>query len=325
MARKPRIEFPGALYHVIARGNNRQKIFTCEKDYEHFLFRLQQAKKRFKLILYAYALMPNHFHLLIETGEIPLSKIMQSLQLNYTQYFNRKNKRVGHLFQGRYKAILCQKESYLKELVRYIILNPIRAGLARRLTEWPWSSYLETIDLKDAEIVSTNDVLGLFGSRHKAAVFSFQKFINDGKREGHKKEYYTLKDQRILGEEEFAEDIIKNSENDFEYRKISFREVVDIVAKQTGIAYSQILSTTNERNGVKGRCMVAYICRNIAGFKAKEVGRQFRRSQSSISKLIHRAEKDIMNDGPQKQVLATIEDDIKKHYRPCIVRQLDEK
>ncbi len=269
--------------------------------------------------------MPNHFHLLIETGEIPLSKIMQSLQLNHTQYFNRKNKRVGHLFQGRYKAILCQKESYLKELVRYIILNPVRAGLAKHLTEWPWSSYSETIGRKDAEVVSINDVLGLFGVRRKIAISSFQKFINDGKREGHKKEYYTLKDQRILGEEEFAENIIKNTEADFEYRKISFREVVDIVAKQTGIERGRILSTTSERTGARGRGMVAYICRNIAGIKAKEVGRRFGKSQSTVSKSIKQVETDIMNNGPQKLILAVIEDDIKKRYRPCIVRQLDEK
>ena len=127
MARKPRIEFPGAFYHIIVRGNNRQKIFADDEDYKYFLGRLNHYKERFKFVLFAYVLMPNHIHLLLETGEVPLSRIMQSLQFTYTQKFNRRHKKVGHLFQGRYKAILCQKESYLLELIRYIVLNPVRA------------------------------------------------------------------------------------------------------------------------------------------------------------------------------------------------------
>ncbi len=324
MARKPRIEFPGALYHVIARGNNRQKIFTCEKDYEHFLFRLRQVKKRFKFILYAYALMPNHVHLLIETGEHPLSKVMQSLQLNYTQYFNRRYKRVGHLFQGRYKAILCQKENYLLELIRYIILNPIRAGLVSSLIKWPWSSYAEIVQGKNDPITSVGDVLSLFDRRHNAALISFQKFINDANVEGHKKEYYNLKDQRILGEKEFAEDVIKTAVDDFEYRKISIDEAVDIVAKHTGISRENILSMTNERRGAEGRGLVAYICRTIGGFRSKKLGKYFKRAESTISKMVKQVEINITRNKAKKELIANIEEEIKKLFRPCIVREINE-
>jgi len=325
MARKPRIEFPGALYHVIARGNDRQKTFACDRDYEHFLHLLRQAKERFKFTLYAYTLMPNHLHLLVETGEIPLSKIMQSLQLNYTQFFNRKYKRAGHLFQGRYKAMLCQKESYLLELIRYIILNPLRAKLSRSPKEWRWNSYFEIIHQTNPKKTITDDILPMFGKNRGTAFSAFQKFINGGLSSGYKKEYYELKDQRILGEKEFAEDIIKNITNDFEYRKITIAEVVDIVARHSCIDKEKILSATSERLGSKGRGLVAYICKTIAGCRSKKTGKYFKRSESMISKLVKCVELDMINDEKQRQLVADIEQEIKKNYDPCIVRQIDER
>jgi len=117
MARPPRIHFSGAFYHVIVRGNQRQPVFRFVSDYEKYQERLSYYQKLHQFLLHAYVLMPNHVHLLIEVGSVPLSKTMQGLQFSYTQYFNRAHKTVGHLFQGRYKAILCDKEAYLIELV----------------------------------------------------------------------------------------------------------------------------------------------------------------------------------------------------------------
>ena len=127
MARKPRIEFEGAFYHVITRGNQRQKIFRDEKDYKKYLEILSEYKKQYKYCLYSYILMNNHIHLLLETQDFPLSKIQQGINQRYTMYFNKKHKTVGHLFQGRYKAILCDKDKYLLSLIKYIHLNPVRA------------------------------------------------------------------------------------------------------------------------------------------------------------------------------------------------------
>ncbi|MEW5706922.1 MAG: transposase [Actinomycetota bacterium] len=128
MARKPRIEFAGVLYHVIARGNNKQVVFNTAEDYLYYLDRLRVAKEQYNFCLYSYCLMPNHVHLFIRTKETPLSHIMLMVQTSYAKYYNRKTKRVGHLFQNRYKAILCDIDAYLLELVRYIHLNPVRAG-----------------------------------------------------------------------------------------------------------------------------------------------------------------------------------------------------
>src|SRR5437867_3530730 len=143
MARRPRVNAPGLLYHVIVRGNQRQKTFRDKRDYEGYLERLARYQKRFAVKVYAYCLMPNHVHLLLEVSSAPLSKFMQGLQQAYTQYFNRRHHKVGHLFQGRYHAIICDKDAYLLALVRYIHLNPIRAKLTRRPEQFRYSGHRE--------------------------------------------------------------------------------------------------------------------------------------------------------------------------------------
>ena len=141
MARKPRIEIAGGLYHVISRGNNRRKIFRSHDDYLKFTGLLQQQKSKLPFYLYAYCLMPNHVHLLIEMQDDPLSRIMQILLTSYSQYYNRRYRKIGHLFQGRYKSILCQTDRYLGELVRYIHLNPVRARIVKRPEDFEYSGH----------------------------------------------------------------------------------------------------------------------------------------------------------------------------------------
>src|SRR4030043_2258655 len=131
MARKPRIEYEGTFYHIITRGNQRQRVFKRDDDFQKYISLISFYKVRYKYALYAYVLMSNHVHLLIETRENPLSKILQGINQSYTMYFNRKYGTVGHLFQGRYKAILCDKDAYLLTLIKYIHLNPVRAGMVR--------------------------------------------------------------------------------------------------------------------------------------------------------------------------------------------------
>ena len=139
MARKPRLFAPGILYHVIVRGNQRQKTFFKDSDYAVYLEKLGRYRLKYNVTIYAYCLMPNHVHLLLECGLTPLAKFMQGVQQTYTQYFNRSHRKVGHLFQGRYRAILCQKDAYLLELVRYIHLNPVRSKLVRNAERYGYA------------------------------------------------------------------------------------------------------------------------------------------------------------------------------------------
>ena len=141
MARPLRVEYPGAFYHVINRGNHREKLFKSARDYEKFIQYLEKASERYALIVHTYCLMGNHYHLLVETPEPNLSMTMQWLNVSYATYFNRKQDRNGHLFQGRFKAILIEADAYLNHLSRYIHLNPVRAGIVERPGQYRWSSY----------------------------------------------------------------------------------------------------------------------------------------------------------------------------------------
>ena len=147
MARPLRIEFPGAVYHITSRGNERKKIFWDDQDRELYLARLDQIHERFHWHVHAYVLMSNHCHLLVETPMANLSRGMRQLNGVYTQEFNRRHGRVGHLFQGRFKAILVEEDNYLLEVSRYIILNPVRAGMVERPEEYRWSSYPSIIGM----------------------------------------------------------------------------------------------------------------------------------------------------------------------------------
>ena len=170
MARPLRIEFAGALYHVTARGNARQNIYSDDVDRQAFLELTDKTRTRYDWYLHAYCLMSNHYHLLVETGSPTLSRGMKLLNGSYTQTFNRRHRRVGHLFQGRFRGILVQKESYLLELSRYIVLNPVRARMVRQAVDWKWSSYRATAGLAERESWLTTDwILSCFSEKRKQA------------------------------------------------------------------------------------------------------------------------------------------------------------
>ncbi|MGL6159698.1 transposase [Microbulbifer sp.] len=206
MARPLRIEFAGALYHVTARGNARQDIYLEDADKVGFLELVGKACERYDWLCHAYCLMSNHYHLLLETGTPSLSKGMKYLNGTYTQQFNRRHKRVGHVFQGRFKAILVEAESYLLELARYIVLNPVRARMVRAAKDWPWSSYRATAGLAQPHPVLTTDcVLGNFGARRGRAQKGYRQFVQEGR--GQPGPWESLKNQIYLGSDEFVEDM----------------------------------------------------------------------------------------------------------------------
>ena len=166
MARPLRIEFPGAIYHVTSRGNERKAVYKSQRDREKFISYLESATERYEAVIHVYCLMDNHYHLLIETPAGNLSQIMHHVNRVYTTYFNTKRSRAGHLFQGRYKAILIDADEYAKELSRYIHLNPVRAGIAETPTEYKWSScQYYTVKKKAPEWLKRQFILGYFDQK----------------------------------------------------------------------------------------------------------------------------------------------------------------
>jgi len=204
MARPLRIEFPGALYHLTSRGNERRPLFLDNKDRNNFLALLSSVVDRFNWLCHAYCLMDNHYHILIETPEGNLSRGMRQLNGVYTQLFNRRYQRVGHLFQGRYKAILIDKDSYLVSLCRYVVLNSVRANLVKRPEDWPWSSYTATIGKSTRHPFLTVDwMLSQFNAERKKAIKQYKDFVLKGLKE--EPPWKALKGQILLGEAGFLE------------------------------------------------------------------------------------------------------------------------
>jgi putative transposase len=208
MARPLRIEFADAIYHVTSRGNGRQKIFLDEQDNRNFLELFGKTLERFNWICHAFCLMVNHYHLMIETPDANLSKGMHHLNANFCQAHNKRHDTVGHLFQGRFKAIVVDRESYLLELARYVVLNPVRAGLVARPEDWPWSSYRATAGLpvsmpEAASFLSTAWLLGQFSPDETTARRRYLDFVSAGI--GMDSPWEQLQSQLFLGKEAFVD------------------------------------------------------------------------------------------------------------------------
>ncbi|MDA8105779.1 MAG: transposase [Nitrospiraceae bacterium] len=203
MARPLRIEYAGAVYHVTSRGNERKPVFKSDEDRMKFLNTLQHVNKRYNWICHGYCLMDNHYHLLIETPDGNLSLGMRQLNGVYTQLFNRAHGRAGHLFQGRYKSILIQKDSHLLEVCRYVVLNPVRAKMVEAPEAWKWSSYRATAGRESRHPCLTTDwVLGQFGRQRAKAEKDYKKFVGWGIG---KSIWHEVRGQAVLGEDAFAE------------------------------------------------------------------------------------------------------------------------
>ncbi len=207
MPRPKRLEFEGGLYHVMTRGNNRQAIFKTDDDHHKFLALLVREKERHPFYLYAYVLMTNHIHLLVEQRVDRLSSIMQRQLTAYARYWNRKYRRVGHVFQGRYKAFLCQKDQYLSELVRYIHLNPVRAKLVQRPEDFRWSSHRAYLGIEHCTWLDSEPVLRHFGANRSRAIKVYRSFVDAGSPQGHRADLYDASSTQILGDTEFIEEV----------------------------------------------------------------------------------------------------------------------
>ena len=247
MVRPLRLEYEDAVYHITSRGNARESIFLGESDQSRFLEILAGVVERCGWLCHAYCLMTNHYHLLVETPEANLSRGMQLLNGIYTQWFNRRHGRVGHLLQGRFKAILVEKESYLLELVRYVVLNPVRAKMVRSVRDWPWSSYRATAgQMRVPKFLTVGWILSQFGSNQERAVRAYRQFVQQGRGIN---VWDELKAGTLLGTDEFVDQLkplLKEKPLDPEYRKCErfvtrpsleelFRDVLDKAARNEQI------------------------------------------------------------------------------------------
>ena len=274
MSRPLRIEFTGALYHVTSRGDGREDIFLDDGDRELFLNVLAEVSECFNCVVHSYCLMGNHYHLLLETPDGNLSKGMRHLNGVYTQRFNRKHKRVGHVFQGRYKAILVQKETYLLELARYIVLNPVRARMVRSAKDWPWSSYRASAGLADCPSwLSTGWVLSAFSTKRAEAIERYRAFVADGKNQPVL--WDALRNQIYLGTEAFVQKMLSKKPANEDLSEVPLRQRR---AMAKPLAHYAALS--GDRDKAIG---LAY---GSGGYGMKEIGEHFGLHYSRVSRIV---------------------------------------
>ena len=289
MARKPRVEYAGAFYHVICRGNQRQVIFRSDADRRYYLERLEEYRQRYGFRVYAYVLMSNNVHLLMETGEIGLSRIMQGLQQKYTRYFNHTYKKVGHLFQGRYQAILCDRQAYLLELVRYIHLNPGRMRVPLDPWKYRWSSHGAYLGRSGPVRIHAAAVLGDLNHRVGQARRAYLRFMAEGKGSGHQAIYYDVWDQRFLGDQKFIEQIDQEIRVQREIKspgpRANLSKLLHVTAQAYGVSVPDLIQPGRQRRWVKPRAALVYLAREWGRASVREIGRRLHRDASIISRL----------------------------------------
>lgn len=310
MARKPRIEFYGAFYHVITRGNQRQKIFRDEQDFKRYLEILRSYKQRYRYSLHSYVLMSNHVHLLIETGEVPLFKIIQGINQSFTMYFNRKYRTIGHLFQGRYKAILCDKDRYLLALIKYIHSNPVRAKIVQNLDEYPWSGhhYYERKTAKD-DLVDVDQALRMFSEDKTTTRKLYQNFIGEGTIK--KDDIYKTIDQRLLGDEQFVERVMEHYDGEVAQRRrekeFTLGKIAEGINLEIGIALKEIRGKNKGQDKTTGRrlfCLVA----DEYGYRGREIADYIKKDPAIVTRDLKT--KDYLSEEMEKVITMLKKDKI---------------
>ena len=287
MARKPRIHLPGGLYHVIFRGNGGQNVFLTDADRYRFYLLLQEGIHRFGYRVHAFCLMTNHIHLALQVGDIPLSRAMQNLSFRYTRWINWREKRTGHLFQGRYKAVLVDKDSYLLELVRYIHLNPVRAGMSTSPDEYPWSGHRAYLGKEILPWLTTDWVLSQFAKSFAKAHAAYIAFVLDGLDEGRRPEFHGAgADSRLLGNDNFMDKCLSDSGGMPLY--LTAKQIIDKVCLAYHIDLSFLKTKSQQRMASEARAVAGWLARESRCVTLSSIARLVNRDVGSISSAVRR-------------------------------------
>ena len=317
MPRHARLDAPGTLHHVMGRGLDRTRVFEGEADREDFVHRLAGLCREGALVVYAWVLMPNHFHLLVRTGTPPLGQSMQRLLTGYVVNFNRRHHRVGHLFQNRYKSIVCEADPYLLELTRYIHLNPLRSALVTRLGDlrrYPWTGHAALMGGVARPWQDTATVLGYFGGRRRQAIAHYEAFVAEGIRRGRRPELVgggllrslggwsqvlplrrrglrLASDERILGSGAFVERLRAEAARREEETLRLSRKVMDLatlaktLTAQTTVPETELRSGSRRREVVRARRLFCQVAVHAMGHSGAAVARFLGVTTSSVNRL----------------------------------------
>ncbi|MBI4775514.1 MAG: transposase [Deltaproteobacteria bacterium] len=324
MPRLARLDAPGVFHHVMIRGIERRDIFWNEADREDFLGRLSTLLPETGTACLGWALLSNHAHLLFRTGNAPLSKLMRRLLTGYVLGFNRRHQRNGQLFQNRFKSIVCQENMYLKELVRYVHLNPIRAGLVSDLEElntYPYCGHSALSGNRERPWQNVDYVLGWFGDEVDAAGKAYQLYMKEGLPQGRREDLaggglirslggwsevkrlrsegrsHTMSDQRILGDSDFVESILSGAgekvERRYELKALGYdlNRIAEKAARLYGMELHEVFSKGRQDRKVKARSLVCYWAVRELGMSMSDLARKFGMSISGVGYAVNRGER----------------------------------
>ncbi|MCP4257777.1 MAG: transposase [Planctomycetes bacterium] len=299
MARQPRIEYESAFYHVTSRGNLRDKIFYADADRTKLIEILKRTKERYGYIIHAFVLMDNHYHFLIETPQANLNQLMQNINTSYTVFINKKYHRSGHLFQGRYKAIVVDKDNYLLTLSRYIHLNPVKAKVVRKPEEYKWSSYKEYIGLSKTGLVDTVDTLSYFSKYAKTSMKKYKEYVETEITE--KSPFDDVKGGIVLGKERFMEKIkkfIEGKKADKElhalkriYEERPIQDVIRKMAEYYQLSPEDLIKKT--RRYSRERKVTIYLSKIHNKGRNKVVGEYFGISPQQVTNILTHIENEL--------------------------------
>jgi putative transposase len=323
MPRKSRIDATGALHHVMVRGIERGMVFRNDADREQFLERLGEILQDARAVCYAWALIPNHFHLLLRTGPVPISTVMRRLLTGYALWYNRKHRRNGHLFQNRFKSILCQEDIYLLELVRYIHLNPIRARLVKDVDElglYPYCGHSVIMGKMKKPWQDTEGVLGMFGEKVGAARRAYRVFVEKGIAEGRRRDLtgggllrsaggwegvkalreekvYQRNDERILDDGEFVGSVLAGAEEAMEKRYtlrargVNLAFIASRVSRVLGVKPEEVWAKGKYRRIVEARSLLCYWAVRELGVPMSSLAREVGISIPAVSGSVTRGQR----------------------------------
>ena len=345
MPRQARIDAPGALHHIIVRGIERTTVFVDDIDRNNFLERLSRHLSESQTACYAWALMTNHAHLLLRTGNCPIASIMRRLLTGYAVSFNRRHRRHGHLFQNRYKSILCEEDAYLKQLVAYIHLNPLRAGIVGdlpALKAYPYTGHSALKGQEDRPWQDTRYVLALFGRglseaqrnlQHHVTKWAlkgrFQELTGGGLirssggwravREAYRDGIRLASDERILGSSDFVERTLREAGEDHNRRVwllsagIDLASVIEAVCRHLGVDQNELAGRTKRAEIVRARALIACLATSEASIRGSEVARRLNVDRSAVSRAVQRVRRD-------EELMADVQV-VWEHLKPVISQQ----
>lgn len=317
MPRQGRIDIIGGIYHVIGRGINRGVIFKNDDDKKEFLRRFSEAIRKTSTICYGWALLPNHFHLLVKRRKKTISELMSKVLTGYAIYYNRRHKRRGYLFQNRYKSILCQEEIYLLELIRYIHLNPVRAKIVKdvkKLSQYAWTGYSVLMGVYKRDFQDIDEILERFGKDRNAAAKKLEIFMEEGLKQGKREDLiggglrrsaggwgkvlemkrskeYWRGDERILGEGSFVDEVLTEAEALLDKKARNQRKgytyeyAEDTVCNYYKIKKNDLRKKRHKGNIASAKSVLVYIGQKDLGISGKELSERLECTEAAISLL----------------------------------------